>query len=307
MTALVTGSRGFLGCHLMAALPDAVGVDLPEVDVCDPIYESGLPFALGYHVKHEAPSTVWHLAALNGSTAGFYEQPWRVLETQIRGTLNVIDACVANGVGTLVLFSSSEVYQTAPKVPTPEDAPFSIPDPSNPRYSYAIGKQAAEAMARWSSIPRVIIIRPFNVYSEDQRPGHVIPDMVAAMKATEQTPEDLASRRPPTFTIKDAGHTRSFIHRVDFTAGCLRIAEHHANDERCREVYNVGTEEQVSISAVTGILARLLGKTFRWKSEDGLPGGTRSRCPDTSKLRALGWAPTVSLEDGLRRCVEAWR
>jgi UDP-glucose 4-epimerase len=304
MKHLVTGSQGFLGRHLMSALPDAIGVDLPEVDVC-----ANGDFWLGGFISSQdtAIDTVWHLAALNGSTAGFYDQPWRVLETQIRGTLNVIDACVANNVGTLILFSSSEVYQTAPRVPTPEDVPLVVPDLKNPRYSYGGGKIASELLAWHSPIPRVLVVRPHNVYSEEQRPGHVIPDMVAAMKATEQTPEDLASRRPPTFTIKDAGHTRAFIHRDDFTAGCLRIAEHHANDEHCREVYNVGTEEQVSISAVAGILARLLGKTFRWKSEDGLPGGTRSRCPDTTKLRALGWTPTVSLEDGLRKCVEAWR
>ena len=81
---------------------------------------------------------VCHMAFVNG-TEFFYTMPELVLDIGVRGMLNVIDACLANDVGELILASSSEVYQMAPVIPTDEHAPLSIPDPLNPRYSYASG------------------------------------------------------------------------------------------------------------------------------------------------------------------------
>src|ERR1700747_2408768 len=79
------------------------------------------------------------LAAVNG-TKFFYTRPELVLEVSVKGMLNVLDACLAHGVGELFVASSSEVYQTPAKVPTDETAALSIPDPLNPRYSYGGGK-----------------------------------------------------------------------------------------------------------------------------------------------------------------------
>lgn len=317
MNHLAVGAKGFLGRHLTAALPSCVGVDLPECDVREHGRgQQTVGEAVEWHAKRDGAPTVWHLAALNGSTAGFYSDPWSVLHTQIAGTLNVIDACVANGVETLVLFSSSEVYQTPPRIPTPEDVPFSIPDIKNPRFSYALGKQAAEGLAWWSAIPRVVVIRPHNVYAADQRPGHVIPDMVKAMLEAPlpypapHNPEFDSHRQGwpviPEFTIKDAGATRAFIHARDFTAACLKIAEKtEATEGRVREVYHVGTQDQITMASLAGKIAKLLGKNFKWRSAPGLPGGTPNRCPDVTKLRALGWEPTIGLDEGLAEVVSA--
>jgi nucleoside-diphosphate-sugar epimerase len=297
MTALVTGSRGFIGRHLMAALPDAVGVDLPELDVCDPIHENGLPFALGYHIKHEAPAVVWHLAALNGSTAGFYEQPWKVLETQIRGTLNVIDACQTYNVPALILFSSSEVFQSPPVFPTPESVPLVIPDATNPRFSYAGGKIAAELLVHHCPIPKCITIRPFNVFGPGQRAGHVVADLVMRI-----------ARAPKCGRVEVKGNPtdrRSFIYVDDFIAGCLAIAEHHEADEKTREVYNVGKNDPITINQLATTIAREMGRTdVRLDFTGGLPGAVAYRCPDVRKLEALGWSARIDLAEGLRRTID---
>src|SRR5262249_38739956 len=88
---------------------------------------------------------VHHLAFVNG-TEFFYSAPELVLEVGVKGMINVLDACRASNVRTLVLASSSEVYQSPPKVPTDESAPLIVPDPMNPRYSYGGGKIISELL-----------------------------------------------------------------------------------------------------------------------------------------------------------------
>lgn len=310
MTHLVLGSKGFLGRHLLAALPCAAGADLPECDVRETDRECGYTRTAYCHVGNakaeNGVGAVWHLAALNGSTAGFYEQPWEVLDTQVRGTLNVIDACVEENIQTLVLFSSSEAYQVPPVIPTPENVPLSVPDLTNPRYSYGGGKIAAELLAWWSPIPRVVIVRPHNVFGPGQRSGHVIPDMI---ERAAKTPD------AGTFDINGSA-TRSFIYIDDFTDAMMTIWEHTQKQEgRVREIYHVGTEEQTSTVALAGQISDLMGKkgpqyprgyAYKFKTNPGPEGGTRSRCPDTGKLRALGWSQKVSLEEGLKKTIAAY-
>lgn len=250
------------------------------------------------------PETVWHLAARNG-TANFYKNPREVLDIQIAGTDNVLKACARYGAKTLILFSSSEVYQTPPVIPTPEDVPLSIPDITNPRYSYAVGKIAAEAMCWHSAIEKVVVIRPHNVFGPGMGYDHVIPQFILR-----------AARTPDRGTFDIFGSaTRSFIYIDDFVSATKAIwAKTEATEGRVREIYHVGTEEQTSTTALAGQICRLMGRVlpdgrypFKFRTQEGPPGGTRSRCPDTRKVRALGWEPRVSLEDGLRRTIEAYR
>ena len=92
--------------------------------------------------------------------------------------ISVLDACRHHGIRELVLASSSEVYQTPPGIPTPENVPLSVPDPLNPRYSYGGGKIICELMAinyGRQGFDRVLIFRPHNVYGPDMGWEHVLP------------------------------------------------------------------------------------------------------------------------------------
>src|SRR5258708_36598385 len=94
-------------------------------------------------------------------------------------------ACRSEGVGPLVLASSSEVYQTPPHVPTDELAPLLVPDPTNPRYSYGGGKIISELMAinyGRKYFARVLIFRPPNVYGPDMGWEQVIPQLPIGLK-----------------------------------------------------------------------------------------------------------------------------
>ena len=139
--------------------------------------------------------------------------------------LAVIDACRANDVGDLVYASSSEVYQTPPRVPTDEDVPLSIPDVRNPRYSYGGGKIASELIAMnhgRTGFDRVTIFRPHNVYGPDMGWEHVLPQFVLrAKELIAQHPDGVVP-----FPIQgDGSQTRAFIHIDDFTDGLIDVID----------------------------------------------------------------------------------
>ena len=120
---------------------------------------------------------VMHLAYVNG-TEFFYSKPKLVLEVGVKGAIHTLDAAIACGVREYYLMSSSEVYQSPQKVPTDETAPFVVPDPLKPRYSYAGGKIISELLAinyARECFDRMVIVRPHNVYGPDMGFEHVIP------------------------------------------------------------------------------------------------------------------------------------
>jgi nucleoside-diphosphate-sugar epimerase len=242
---------------------------------------------------------VCHLAYVNG-TEFFYSQPDLVLEVATKGMLNVLDGCVAEGVRHLMLMSSSEVYHSPEVIPTDETTPLVVPDVMNPRFSYGGGKIVSELLAvnyGRKHFDRMLICRPHNVYGPDMGREHVIPQFVLRLK-------ERYARQPGgaiDFPIQGTGEeTRSFIYVDDCIRGLLRVLDHG----EALGVYHVGTEREVSIRDLAHMVAAACGRTIRIVPGELLAGSTRRRCPDTRKLRALGFEPAVSLEDGLRRTAE---
>jgi len=238
--------------------------------------------------------SVVHLAYVNG-TEYFYSKPELVLDIAVRGMLNVIDGCRANGVGEMVLASSSEVYQTPPQIPTPEDVPLVVPDVMNPRFSYGGGKLASELMAVTygrTGFDRVMIFRPHNVYGPDMGWEHVLPQFVVrANEAIAATPAG-----PVDFPIQgDGSETRAFVHIDDFTAGVACILERGQH----LGIYHVGNPEEVSIRDVVTRIFGVLDREVNIVPGKLTEGSTRRRCPDISKLQALGYSPQMSLAQGL--------
>lgn len=240
---------------------------------------------------------VCHLAFING-TEFFYSMPEQVLDTGVKGMINVIDACIKHNVSELVLASSSEVYQTPPQIPTAEDAPLIIPDVFNPRYSYAAAKIISEVMVinyGRKFFERVMIFRPHNVYGPDMGWEHVIPQFILRMK-------DLASQTGETvrFPINGTGkETRSFVFIDDFINGLMLMLDRGKH----LEIYHIGTEDEVTIEHV----AQLIGKCFARKVEivSGIRalGGTLRRCPKIDKIKQLGFQSNITLEQGITTTV----
>lgn len=244
---------------------------------------------------------VLHLAYVNG-TEFFYSKPELVLDVGVRGMLNVLDACLAHGVGDLVLASSSEVYQTPPVIPTPEDVPLVVPDVFNPRYSYGGGKIISELLAinyGRKHFDRVAVFRPHNVYGPDMGFEHVVPQFAVRLKRLNDAHPGAG---PLPFPIQGTGdEQRSFIYVDDFIDGVMLVVERGAH----QNVYHVGNPVETRIADVARGVAEVVGRPIEIVPGPPAPGGVSRRCPDVSKLEALGFRPRTTLAEGLRPTV-AW-
>jgi nucleoside-diphosphate-sugar epimerase len=309
---LVTGGTGFIGSALIRALLSA-GAHVRSFDndsrgavsklgsARDAIelITGDIRDAAAVRSAVRGMDTVCHLAYING-TGYFYTQPELILEVATKGMINVLDACVAEDVRDLVLASSSEVYQSPPRIPTDESAPLTVPDVLNPRFSYGGGKIISELLAvnyGRKYFDHTLIFRPHNVYGPDMGREHVIPQFILRIK-------ELAARQSDgvlEFPIQGTGdETRSFIYIDDLVRGLLRVLE---QGERLA-IFHIGTEREISIRDLAHLVADVCGRQIRLVPGELLAGSTPRRCPDVRKLRNLGFEPEVRLEEGVRRTAE---
>lgn len=310
---LVTGGTGFIGSALVAALVKA-GARVRTLDN----NSRGNANRLGEFASHVETVTgdirnldtvksaclgmeaVIHLAYING-TQFFYEKPELILEVAVKGMMNVVDACRDQGVGQLILASSSEVYQAAPRIPTDETAPLSVPDVLNPRFSYGGGKIISELLTLnfgRRHFERAVVFRPHNVYGPDMGREHVIPQFALRLKHLGPP----AGSQPIDFPIQGSGReTRSFIFIDDFVHGAMRVIE--AGDHL--NIYHIGTEDEVTIADLAQTVAKSMKRTIRIVPGTIAAGSTPRRCPSITKLRSLGFSPAVSLDEGVSRTA-AW-
>ena len=235
--------------------------------------------------------TVIHLAAVNG-TKYFYEKPDVVLEVAAKGILNIVDSCKKKKIKNLFLASSSEVYHFPKKIPTDELESIKIPDIMNPRFSYAGGKIFTELMGVnfGKYFKKLIIFRPHNVYGKNMGNEHVVPELISRMK----------KNKSKDFFIKGTGkETRAFIYIDDFVRGFELIMKKGKH----MQIYNIGTQQMVSINSLCRLVAKILKRKIQIKNKPIAAGGTKVRCPNIAKLKKLGFKNYILLEDGLRRVI----
>ena len=309
---LVTGGTGFIGSALVKGLLNA-GACVRSLDDDS----RGAARRLG-EAQHEIERVtgdirdasvvraaargmemVCHLAYVNG-TEFFYTKPELILEVATKGMMNVLDACVAEDVRELVLASSSEVYQAPPTIPTDETAPLIVPDVLNPRFSYGGGKIISELLAvnyGRKFFDRTLICRPHNIYGPDMGQEHVIPQFALRMK-------ECADRQPDgvlSFPIQGTGdETRAFMYIDDFIRALLCVME----KGEPLGIYHIGTDREVSMRELAHLVAKACHREIRIVPGALLPGSTPRRCPDVRRLKALGFEPEITLEDGVNRAAE---
>lgn len=314
-TYLITGGTGFIGSalvrrlvgegHVVRILDDnSRGAKRRLADI-----SGDVEFVLAdvrdfaaLRVAVRGSDSVIHLSAVNG-TENFYNHPELVLDVGVRGTLTVIDACRAEGVRELVFASSSEVYQTPPLIPTDESVSLSVPDVTNPRYSYGGSKIIGELMVLnygHTGFERVTIFRPHNVYGPDMGWEHVLPQF--ALRAVEAVVKQ--AHGPVSFAIQgDGRQTRAFVHIDDFTDGLLRVIERGKH----REIYNIGNPEEVAIGEIARLVIGYFGREVELRPTSEPQGATPRRCPDITKLQSLGYMPRISLAKGLPSLIDWYR
>ncbi|UUO02935.1 NAD-dependent epimerase/dehydratase family protein [Mycolicibacterium novocastrense] len=317
---MVTGGGGFIGSYLVRRLlHDGWSVTVVDTMVrgeerrlaavindvqlvsCDVRDEGALRGAFN------GADVVFHLAAVNG-TENFYKQPELVLDVGIRGAIAVMNAGRDAGVPDVVVASTAEVYQAAATVPTSETVALTLPNSLNPRYSYGGSKIASELIAfnyGQDHFRRVQVFRPHNVYGPDMGRKHVVPQLI--LRAAEAALDvDRRNRgfdgRSIPFPIQgDGAETRAFCYVDDIVDGILTmyaLGEHRA-------IYHIGNDDEISIRGLVARISRVLGIVLDVQPGPAAEGGTPRRCPDISKMRALGYDPSIGLDEGLERTV-AW-
>jgi len=306
---LVTGADGFIGSHLTEALVRQgcnvrafvyynsfnswgwLDHSAPEVLKSLEVFAGDVRDPHGVRTALKGCDMVFHLAALIGIPYS-YVAPDAYVDTNIKGTLNVLQAARELGLERVVHTSTSEVYGTARYVPIDEEHPLQAQSP------YSASKIGADNIAlsyyRSFGTP-VSIIRPFNTYGPRQSARAVIPTIITQI-ASGETEIKLGATSP----------TRDFNFVSDVVRGFVALAQ---SDASVGEVINIGSNYEISIKEVAELIAEVMDRRINILCEEN-----RLR-PDASEVerlwafnekasRLLGWSPEFAGRDGFRRGIE---
>jgi UDP-glucose 4-epimerase len=282
-----TGRREFLGDAA------AAGMTLVEGDLLDVAT-----------LEHAVDGCDWvfHLQA-NADLRRGLEHPRRDLEQNTIATANVLEAMRARGVSQIAFSSTGSVYGEPEVFPTPEDAPFPLQTSL-----YAASKLACEALIEAYAAGfgfTGVICRFVSVLGERYTHGHVF-DFYRALK------------RDPTHlrVLGDGRQEKSYLYVHDCVSAMLIAAEHH-HAERGAHVYNLGTDETLVVDDSVAIIAEHLSASPQIQHTGGRRGWVGDSPLirlDTARIRRLGWAPQLTIEQALIRTLEwfeaneyAWR
>ena len=299
---LVTGGAGFLGSNIvneLLTLGEEVVVfdngfrqDFTNVEKI----EGKFSLVKGDVTKKEdwekLPKdfdTVYHLAAING-TKYFYEIPEKVLTVNVNGTMNFVNWLQTSNVKRFFFSSSSEVYGFPKVFPTPETEELSIPEATNPRFSYSSSKILGEIIvvnfARKLGID-YSIGRIHNAYGPQMGFEHVMPEFIKRCVLNEE------------FTVQgDGTESRCFCYVSDVVKAILTITQ---SDKGKNEIFNIGNPHETSINELIDVLGEIHGSKITPKYQDFNKPGTKRRVPDITKLKKLGYSPLTTLDEGLKK------
>lgn len=306
----VTGAEGFIGSHLVEALvrggsrvramvqynsfnswgwleslPADVmeGIEVHLGDVRDPGSVNGLM---------KDAHTVYHLAALIAIPYS-YQAPRSYIETNVTGTLNVLEAARQFGTPRLVHTSTSEVYGTAQTVPISEHHPV------HPQSPYAASKAAADHLVSSYALSfdlPVVTLRPFNTYGPRQSARAVISNIISQLAGGA-----------PEVQLGDLTPTRDFTFVHDTAAAFMAVGT--AGPQVLGKTLNAGNNREISVGALVELISDVMDRPapVRQQASRVRPAGSEVRrlvCDNTELRRLTDWQPRHGLRDGLSRTVE---
>jgi dTDP-glucose 4,6-dehydratase len=305
---LVTGADGFIGSHLCEALVrsgydvrafvyyNSFGhwgwLDSSPVEVREAldVFAGDIRDPHGVRTAMQGCDTVLHLAALIGIPYS-YHSPDAYVDTNIRGTLNVVQAARDLDVAKVVHTSTSEVYGTARFVPITEEHPLQGQSP------YSATKIGADQIAlsfHRSFHTPVAVLRPFNTFGPRQSARAVIPTIITQIAAGERQIR-LGSLHP----------TRDFSYVSDTVQGFIHAAQ---SDAAIGDVINLGSNFEISIGDTAALIAEQMKADIEIVSDDQR---TRPKDSEVERLwadnararRLLGWEPAYGGRDGFARAL----
>jgi len=312
MKVLVTGADGFIGSHLTESLVEA-GHDvraftfynsfntwgwldtLPKdkLDNID-IFSGDIRDPNGVYEAMEGIDTVFHLAALIAIPFS-YHSPDSYVDTNIKGTLNILQAGRKHNTGRLLITSTSEVYGTAQYVPIDEKHPY---QGQSPYSATKIGAdRLAESFYRSFDMP-ITIVRPFNTYGPRQSARAIIPTVILQLLAGKDDIQ-LGSLTP----------TRDFNYVKDTANGFIEIAK---SDRTIGEEVNIASQKEISIGELTTEIIKQINPKAKIVCDE-----QRLRPEKSEVNRLLGsnekikklttWMPQYTFEQGLAETIEFFK
>ncbi len=307
-TVVVTGASGFIGSHLTERLVREgarvrayvhyrSSANLSNLEFLDRDVLRSIEIVKGdvtdpFSVKKavQGADTVFHLAALIGIPYS-YHAPQSYVNTNVIGTLNVMQAALEAGVRRVVHTSTSETYGTALYTPIDENHPLQGQSP------YSASKIGADKIAESFylsfGVP-VVTLRPFNTFGPRQSARAIIPAIIAQVVSNS-----------PSIKLGTLSTVRDFTYVEDTVHGFLRAG--HAENAPGQTI-NLGTGKAVSIEDLLNMVLKITGKNPKVIHDE-----TRVR-PEKSEVmkllsnpglakKVLDWEPTQTLEQGLRATV----
>jgi NAD dependent epimerase/dehydratase len=304
-SVLVTGAGGFIGSHLTERLIqngakvrgfvhyNSLGrwgwLDQSKVKDDIEVFVGDIADRDSIRNAVMGVDVVFHLAALIGIPYS-YQAPSSYVQTNIVGTLNVLQSALETGVERVVHTSTSEAYGSAQYVPIDEDHSL---QGQSPYSATKIGAdKLAESFYRSFGLP-VATIRPFNTYGPRQSARAIIPTIIS--QALNQSELRLGNLSP----------TRDLNYVADTVEGFLHVA---SSPKSVGEVINIGTGKEISMGELVDLVVELMGKNISIVSENARIRPEASEvdrlCADISKAkRLLDWQPKFSLKEGLQKTI----
>ena len=306
---LITGAGGFIGSQLVEKLAGmGAGVvafvrynsrnDIGLLELLPERLQGKVKIIMGdlrdSNAVGEAIAGVdyiFHLGALIAIPYS-YVHPQEVIDTNVLGTLNVLNSAKYYGVKKIIHTSTSEVYGTAQYVPIDEKHPLQGQSP------YSASKIAADKIAesfyRSFGLP-IATIRPFNTYGPRQSARAVIPTIITQVLTGK------------TVILGNLDSTRDFTYVDDTVNGFIKVAESRFSTG---EIINIGSGAEISIREITEKISKIAGKEVKIKIDNKRLRPEKSEvqrllADNTKAKNILKWEPEVTLDEGLKRTV-AW-
>jgi UDP-glucuronate 4-epimerase len=308
MRILVTGGAGFIGSHLAEKLL-AGGHDVVILDDFNDFYDPHIKHAniagfakdvTVYHVDlrdgesvrnlfhHEKVNAITHLAARAGVRPSI-QYPRLYYDTNVTGTLQLLEAARVTGVERFVFASSSSVYGASKTVPFSEDEHL-----SQTFSPYAATKVAGEFLcSTYSHLYnlRVVALRYFTVYGPRQRPDLAIHQFTRRICAGQ-----------PIDQFGDGTTRRDYTYIDDVIQGTMAALQYEGP---CFDIFNLGESETIQLKDLIVAIENALGKKAKVNQLPEQPGDMPLTCADISKARKLlGYKPTTPFSEGLPRFID---
>jgi GDP-L-fucose synthase len=297
----VAGANGLVGSALRRVLAAkgyrrVLGPSRKEVDFRDAA-------AVERFFTRERPEYVFMAAARVGGIAANDTYPADFIRDNLQIQTNLIDAAYRHGVAKFCFFGSSCIYPRLAPQPISEDALLTGPlEPTNQWYAVAkiAGVKMCQAYARQYGF-NAISLMPTNLYGPgdnfDLATSHVLPALIRKFHEAK-----VAGAR--TVTLWGSGTPRrEFLYVDDLAQAACFLMERYDSPE----IINVGVGEDITIADLARLIGRIIGYEGEIALDRSKPDGTPRKLLDVTKLEALGWRATTTLEDGIRATYEWYR